>query len=294
MKVWKGSTAPAQSGRLRLHRRHRGPRRGSRDRRGPEGPQGETGPQGDPGIEGPLPGSAGPQGDPGPARTTAVMSGPTPPSRSAPMVGPDQLPRRHQRRPEGGAQRRLACSSVITATLDSAGNVGAYTSVTVGADGLGLISYRDATNGDLRVAPAQTWPAPAPPPPSLTAPVSRSTLHLDHSGGRRARPDQLLLQRRPEGGALRNVACSSATTAILDGARVGTYSSVTVGADGLGLISYRDDYNGDLEVAHCANVACPALPSPPLTAPVLSGPTPRHGRPRRLGLISYQTAPTAT
>jgi hypothetical protein len=39
-----------------------------------------------------------------------------------------------------------------TQTLDSAGNVGAYTSVTVGADGLGLISYYDVTNGDLKVA----------------------------------------------------------------------------------------------------------------------------------------------
>jgi hypothetical protein len=37
-------------------------------------------------------------------------------------------------------------------TLDSTGNVGAFTSVTIGADGQGLISYWDATNGDLKVA----------------------------------------------------------------------------------------------------------------------------------------------
>ena len=37
-------------------------------------------------------------------------------------------------------------------SIDSAGNVGAYTSVTIGADGLGLISYFDNTNGDLKVA----------------------------------------------------------------------------------------------------------------------------------------------
>jgi predicted regulator of Ras-like GTPase activity (Roadblock/LC7/MglB family) len=38
------------------------------------------------------------------------------------------------------------------ATLDSAGDVGVDTSVTVGADGLGLISYYDFDNRDLKVA----------------------------------------------------------------------------------------------------------------------------------------------
>jgi hypothetical protein len=37
-------------------------------------------------------------------------------------------------------------------TLDGPVNVGQYTSVTIGADGLGLISYYDATNGNLKVA----------------------------------------------------------------------------------------------------------------------------------------------
>ena len=36
--------------------------------------------------------------------------------------------------------------------LDGPGNVGQFTSVTLGADGLGLISYYDATNGNLKVA----------------------------------------------------------------------------------------------------------------------------------------------
>ena len=37
---------------------------------------------------------------------------------------------------------------------------------------------------------------------------------------------------------------------------VGYYTSVTIGADGLGLISYYDSTEGDLKVAHCENAFC--------------------------------------
>ena len=43
-------------------------------------------------------------------------------------------------------------TSARITTLDSAGDVGYYTSATIGADGLGLISYWDAPNDDLKVA----------------------------------------------------------------------------------------------------------------------------------------------
>jgi hypothetical protein len=39
-----------------------------------------------------------------------------------------------------------------TSTLDSASYVGQYTSIAIGADGLGLISYYDSTNEDLKAA----------------------------------------------------------------------------------------------------------------------------------------------
>ena len=48
----------------------------------------------------------------------------------------------------------IACggSSASVTILDSDGNVGRYTSASTGADGLGLISYWDFTNKDLKVA----------------------------------------------------------------------------------------------------------------------------------------------
>jgi len=107
---------------------------------------------------------------------------------------------------------RLRTDSVnnVLTTLNSSGNVGEYSSATIGSDGLGLISYYDVTNKDLKVA------------------------HCS------------------------NVDCTSATTATVDSSSsdVGQYSSITIGQDGLGLISYYDAANQHLKVAHCANVAC--------------------------------------
>ena len=56
---------------------------------------------------------------------------------------------------------------------------------------------------------------------------------------------------------------SSAVHAQEDGADVvtstglvGQYSSITIGADGLPLISYFDETNGNLKVVHCSNSFC--------------------------------------
>ncbi len=132
--------------------------------------------------------------------------------------------------------------------------------MTVGADGLGLISYFDVTNFDLKVAHCANL-----------ACTSATTQTLDGTGTNVGQytsatvgADGLGLISYFDGtnGNLKvahcaDVSCTSATTQALDTTGVvGQYTSVTVGADGLGLISYLDVTNGDLRVAHCANVAC--------------------------------------
>jgi hypothetical protein len=51
-------------------------------------------------------------------------------------------------------------------------------------------------------------------------------------------------------------AASATTVTYLD--TTGDYASLAIGADGLGLVAYRDAANGDLKIAHCSNIACTA------------------------------------
>jgi hypothetical protein len=54
-----------------------------------------------------------------------------------------------------------------------------------------------------------------------------------------------------------NSNCTSATISPVDStAWVGRYTSITIGADGLPIISYEDTVNHNLKVAHCSDAAC--------------------------------------
>ena len=61
-----------------------------------------------------------------------------------------------------------------------------------------------------------------------------------------------------------NTACTSfdTPTTVDSGASVGFYTSIAIGTDGFGLVSYHDATNGDLKVAHCTNTACTTFGTP--------------------------------
>jgi hypothetical protein len=152
-----------------------------------------------------------------------------------------------------------AAFRVEDSTLDSSGWTGLFTSIAVGDDGLGLISYYDLANQDLKVAHCD----------NITC-TSATTSKIDTIGSFGAHNS---LSIGDDGLGLisyyddtnqdlkvahcDNITCTSATTSTLDSAgNVGRYTSIAIGDDGLGLISYYDDTNGDLKVAHCDNTAC--------------------------------------
>jgi hypothetical protein len=143
--------------------------------------------------------------------------------------------------------------------LDSNGSVGWDTSVTVGVDGLGLISYRDSGNNTLKVAHCNDINC-----------LNASTYTLDTIGNVETYTsitigqDGLGLVSYYEATSqdLRvahctDIPCSNVTLSTLDSSGdVGWDSSITIGIDGFALISYFDHTNGDLKVAHCNNTDC--------------------------------------
>jgi len=169
----------------------------------------------------------------------------------------------------------LACSAFTIATVDASGKVGdSQTSITVGTDGFGLISYYDGTGGDLDVAHCSNLACSA-----ATTTAVDTTNDVGRSSSVAIGADGLGLVSYSDSTNTRlrvahcsNVACSVSTTWTADnGPSVGFDTSVTVGADGLGLVSYYDNGNGDLKAAHCSNVTCSAATTSTLDSAGLVG-----------------------
>jgi hypothetical protein len=156
-----------------------------------------------------------------------------------------------------------ACNSGnISTTVDSAGDVGGYASITIGADGLGLISYLDgAPNSDLKVLHCGNAAC-------TSGNISTTVDSAGTVGGAASviiGADGLGLISYNYGTNYDlkvlhcgNAACNSGniSTTVDSADYLAYYTSITLGADGLGLISYYDDTNADLKVLHCGNAAC--------------------------------------
>ena len=157
-----------------------------------------------------------------------------------------------------------ACMSTINVdTLDSTGNVGEYTAIAIGAGGLPVISYFNRTNGVLKVARCA----------NADCSGGGSTLNAVDSGGTVGEhtsiaigADGLPVIAYHDGAnfALKVAKCADAvcsagtsTLSTVDsGGTLGFNNSIAIGADGLPVISYWDNSNGNLKVAKCVNAAC--------------------------------------
>ncbi|MBI2038141.1 MAG: hypothetical protein HYT15_04445 [Candidatus Magasanikbacteria bacterium] len=155
-----------------------------------------------------------------------------------------------------------SCSSGnVTTTIDSAGDQGSNSSIAIGADGLPVISYYNATNGDLRVAKCG----------NASCSSGNVTTTIDSTGDQGQETSiaigtdglpvisyynvtDLDLRVAKCG----NASCSSGnvTTTIDSTGSQGTDTSIAIGTDGLPVISYYNATNGDLRVAKCGNASC--------------------------------------
>lgn len=156
---------------------------------------------------------------------------------------------------------------VTITTVDSAGMVGEYTSLRLSASGLPIISYYDATNGNLKLAvcsDAACTTRTITTVDSLDQVGLYTSLRLNASGfavisyfdGTNA---NLRLAR------CSNATCSSRTLTTVDGSSgsVGFYTSLSLNASGFATIAYFDSTNSNLMLARCNDATCTA---PTITA----------------------------
>lgn len=148
-------------------------------------------------------------------------------------------------------------SRFISTTVDSTGDVGRYSSIATGTDGKPIISYRDSTNGGLKVAHC-----------SDTACTSATFALLDTNAGSNtsmAVGDDGLPVISYNGSTdlylahCDNIECTSATITVVDSTSgVQRETSIAIMPLGRPVISYYDGGSSkeDLKVAVCNNVTC--------------------------------------
>lgn len=139
---------------------------------------------------------------------------------------------------------------------------GGYINVTVGGDGLPLISYQ-STDRDFVVVHCEDLLCTAQ---TVTTLDTAGWVGAFSSGIVRMDGLPLFSYFDSDNGSLKvadcqNVTCTTAITRTVDtsgAASVGWFSVATLGVDGLPFISYYDNSNGNLKVAHCQDAGCVA------------------------------------
>lgn len=193
--------------------------------------------------------AAAPAGDPLVTLSPRTPLEVTPYALSAPWFGTSGKPFNYS---------QLLAPNTFT-TADSTGDVGRYSSVTIGSDGLPLISYQDTTNLDLQVAHCN----------DLTC-STRTITPLDTAGSVgyytsiTVGTDGLGLISYYDGtndhlkvAHCSNVNCTAATLSTIDpNPLAGEYTSITINTTGFGAISYYEQTNNDLKIALCADTNC--------------------------------------
>jgi hypothetical protein len=143
-------------------------------------------------------------------------------------------------------------------TVDSAGTVGLYASMAVGADGFPVIAYLDVTNGVLKVAKCDDVACAGGN--ELITVVDPTGIRPSLALGADGHP---VIAYLGSGGLIvakcNDPACAGGdeTLSTVDATNAGDYPSIIVGADGRPTISYRDNLGSEkVAVARCNDAAC--------------------------------------
>lgn len=139
--------------------------------------------------------------------------------------------------------------------VDQNGDVGNDPSITIGVDGLPIISHYASDDDDLKVSHCND---PACNSATSTILEANSEKYSAITIGVDGLP---LISYVHSSGALKvahcqDLYCNSADIFTVDATSSMAHHSIAIGADGLGLISYQDAQNGRLKVAHCEQLAC--------------------------------------
>jgi len=158
----------------------------------------------------------------------------------------------------------------IVRTLDSTGDVGQYPAIIIGLDGLPIISYYDATNGDLKVYHCNDMTCSSDVATTLDSDGDVGEYSSITIGGNGY---PLISYYDRTNGNLKvalcgNTACTSATAVIMDSGGifgdVGQWTSITTNEEGYAYVSYYDVTNGDLKAARCHDAVCNLRSSGPV------------------------------
>jgi len=155
--------------------------------------------------------------------------------------------------------RNLSPTNNISTTIKSAWHVGKDSSITIGSDGLPILSYTRSGMAGLKVAHCED--AACTSVISNTLDTAFNENYTSITIGTDGLP--IISYTDDVGGYMglkvahcNDTACASASISAVDTNDVGQYSSITIGSDGLPIISYYDLYNQALKTAHCNDTAC--------------------------------------
>jgi predicted regulator of Ras-like GTPase activity (Roadblock/LC7/MglB family) len=189
------------------------------------------------------------------------------------IVGSDGLPIISYYDATNADLKVVHCSSTNCASgdvpraVDQSGDVGSYTSMTIGRDGLPIISYYDSTNGDLKVVHCTTVACSTNDAPRTID----NTANVGHYTSITIGVDGLPIISYYDitNTNLKVVHCTTIACTTNDPPRTvdnlgetGAFTSITIGVDGLPIISYYDITNTNLMIVHCTTIACTTNDAP--------------------------------